>query len=425
MRAREQPNRAPLKIIGPAGEIEFVVGRLNRRTCNRLGGLMPWQGEAIQVNLKPIDHPRLPFNQETLVPNIFARRMLLVLALFACVAAVQRRDFHAELTPGRKTALERISANSLRGHLSFIASDRLEGRGTPSRGLDIAAEYIAAQFRRAGLEPLGDDGYFQTTTLTARGSDTPEKVRNVIGVLRGSDPVLKDSYILVTAHYDHLGIRQSADGPVIYNGANDDGSGTVSVVELASAIGAAKVHPKRSLVFMTFFGEERGLLGSRYYAQHPLVPIAKTIADINLEQVGRTDDTEGPRVAGASMTGFDFSDLGPLFQAAGKAVGVDVSKHPQNSDMFFARSDNQAIADLGVPAHTLCTAYIYPDYHKPGDHWEKVDYDNMEKIDRMVALALLMLADSATEPRWNPGNPKVSKYLSAWSALHPEGKGGQ
>jgi len=351
-----------------------------------------------------------------------ARRALLLLALVACVAAAQRPVPKADINGERKAVLDHISASSLRGHLSFIASDLLEGRGTPSRGLDLAAEYIAAQFRRAGLEPVGDDGYFQTTTLTARGSDKPEKVRNVIGVLRGSDAALNNTYVLITAHYDHLGVRQTPEGTVIYNGANDDGSGTVSVMELASALSAGKTRPKRSIVFMTFFGEERGLLGSRYYASHPVVPIAKTIADINLEQIGRTDDLEGPRVAGVSMTGFDFSDLGLIFQAAGKAVSVEVSKHPRNSDAFFARSDNQALADLGVPAHTLCTAYVYPDYHRPADHWDKVDYDNMAKVDRMVALGLMMLANSPTEPHWNADNPKAARYLDAWKTQHGNGQ---
>jgi len=349
----------------------------------------------------------------------FVRSALLLFVLATCVAGGQRSPVSAGLTPERQAMLDCVSANSLRGHLSFIASDLLEGRGTPSRGLNLAAEYIAAQFRRAGLEPAGDDGYFQTAMVTARGADKPEKVRNVIGILRGSDPALKDTYILVTAHYDHLGLRLAADGTTtIYNGANDDGSGTVSVMELAGALASGKVHPKRSIVFMTFYGEERGLLGSRYYGAHPVVPVAKTIADINLEQVGRTDDTEGARIAGVSMTGFDFSDLGPILQAAGKTVGVEVSKHPRNSDAFFARSDNQALADLGVPAHTLCTAYVYPDYHAPGDHWDKVDYNNMEKVDRMVALGLLILADSPTEPRWNEANPKAARYLEAWRGMH-------
>ena len=349
------------------------------------------------------------------------QRGLLLLGVLFCFAPQTGFAQKVDTPKTEAAVLERISASSLRGHLSFLASDLLEGRGTPSRGLDLAAEYIAAQFRRAGLEPAGDDGYFQTTSLTARGSDKPEKVRNVIGVLRGSDPVLRDTYILLTAHYDHLGMRPTPDGSganVIFNGANDDGSGTVSVIELAGALSEMKTRPRRSLVFMTFFGEERGLLGSRYYGAHPIFPVAKTIADINLEQIGRTDDTEGARVAGVSMTGFDFSDLGPIFADAGKVVDVTVSKHPRNSDAFFARSDNQALADLGVPSHTLCTAYVYPDYHRPSDHWDKVDYDNMAKVDRMVALGLLTLANSEKAPAWNADNPKAARYLEAWKTLH-------
>ncbi len=422
--------------------------------------------------------------------------------------------------------LARISADSLRGHLSFLASDLLEGRATPSRGLDLAAEYIAAQFRRAGLEPAGDDGYFQTATvsvreqnpenfemtvtgggktihvdprqtsivpdkllkldsvpittstqepsgkvivLTGRGANPqgalltlytgrggaqvsdPEaparqnfsrnsflstevvdllknspdakitlhvspaiersvKVRNVAGVLRGSDPALRDTFVLLTAHYDHLGIG--------FDGANDDGSGTVSVVEIASALASMNPHPKRSILFMTFFGEERGLLGSRYYGRHPLVPVAKTIADLNLEQVGRTDSTEGPQIANASITGFDFSDLPKILAEAGKANGIKVYKDDKASDPYFARSDNQALADLGVPAHTLCVAFDYPDYHGMGDHWEKVDYANMAKVDRTVAAALLHVASDAPPPKWNESNPGAKKYVEAAKKLH-------
>src|SRR5215472_15121196 len=138
----------------------------------------------------------------------------------------------AEPPAAWKPALDRISAQSLRGHLSFLASDLLEGRGTPSRGLDLAAEYIAAQFRRAGLEPAGDDGYFQTATLAdlgqrgealqrQLGGDAPIKVRNVAGILRGSDPELRNTFVLLTAHYDHLGLAPAGEDRV-YNGANDD-----------------------------------------------------------------------------------------------------------------------------------------------------------------------------------------------------------
>src|ERR1044072_3812393 len=131
-----------------------------------------------------------------------------------------RKKIAPAIAPEVQATMDKISVNSLRGHLSFIASDLLEGRGTPSRGLDLAAQYIAAQFRRAGLEPAGDDGYFQTADwVQPRRNNNPEpaqptnappaKVRNVIGLLRGSDPVLKDTYILVTAHYDNLGIREN------------------------------------------------------------------------------------------------------------------------------------------------------------------------------------------------------------------------
>ncbi|HVF89805.1 MAG TPA: M28 family peptidase [Blastocatellia bacterium] len=487
------------------------------------------------------------------------------------------------LTRDLKSALDRISADSLKGHLSFIASDLLEGRNTPSPGLDIAASYIAAQFRRAGLEPVGDDGYYQTAnwllaerdvkgfdlrfndsgkvigvdlkrvslsnagpvelsgagvvkvdfkdpaqvaalrpeqvegkvviteipdfrteersrraevlqartvfidkmselkaalvlsvdrnndtgagagqarmidpengatalsaagaplvtvhdpqivrlhdsmkaglspvTVSARIGGTVErgiKLRNVVGLLRGSDPALKDTYVLVTAHYDHIGVRPFGEGDRINNGANDDGSGTVSVIELASVLSSLKPRPKRSILFMTFFGEEKGLLGSRYYGSHPVFPIEKTVADVNQEQVGRTDDSEGPQVGTAALTGFDYSDVGTIFKAAGELVGVSVYKHARNSDAYFSRSDNQALADQGVPAHTLSVAYAYPDYHSVGDHWEKIDYANMEKINRLIALGLVMIANNREEPKWNESNPSAARYLKAWREL--------
>jgi hypothetical protein len=445
----------------------------------------------------------------------------------------------ADLTPQQQSAIDHISAQSLRGHLSFIASDLLEGRATPSRGLDLAAEYIASQFRRAGLEPLGDEGYFQTATLiqrepnwdgfqmtfsaggksvsidkteayilpdgplnlrdvqvvsgdqtetrgkvvfltAPRGSranfdqpalvlaaspniptgpqirdpeagpargmnivnkpelaaflkdnpdakltlhmaapiERPVKVHNVAALLRGSDSQLNDTYVMLTAHYDHLGTRATGDDK-IFNGANDDGSGTVSVVEIASAIAALPKHPARSILFMTFFGEERGLVGSRYYGRHPLVPLSKTIADLNLEQIGRTDATDGPQIGTASITGFDFSELPGILADAGKIAGIRVYKNEQASDPYFARSDNQALADVGIPAHTLCVAFDYPDYHKATDHWEKVDYSNMAKVDRAVALALLQVASDAPPPKWNDSNPKAKKYAEAAKKLHP------
>jgi len=451
----------------------------------------------------------------------------------------------------------RLRPNDLKADVSFLASDALEGRATPSPGLDIAAEYIAAQFRRAGLEPVGDDGYFQTAryqsvktnpegleltvgtakaqpgtvsiqeavavdldrapafkvalsdpealdALTAqdvrgkvllvevpedggggiarrrvlaqavklepvmivmvraappRYGNAPEqlrdaaspkvpilnvwdkaiqhwfagvrpgpvqstisahvapptvqlvKLRNVVGVLRGADPRLKDAYLIVTGHYDHLGVRPNAGADGIYNGANDDASGTASVIEIACAL-AGLERPKRTIVFMALFGEEVGLLGARWYTGHPIFPIARTVADINLEQLGRTDDSEGPKVGQFNLTGFDYSDIAAGFAKAGAETGVRAVKHAGNSDTFFERADNAAFADAGIPATTLSVAYIFPDYHQPGDEWQKLDYENMAKVDLTVALGIFEMANSEQVPQWNKDNPKAARYAA-------------
>jgi len=245
-------------------------------------------------------------------------------------------------------------------------------------------------------------------------------LRNVVGFIRGSDPTLSDTYVLITAHYDHLGVKDTGTGDRIYNGANDDGSGVVSVIELASAFAGFSPHPRRSIVFMTFFGEEKGLLGSRYYGEHPVFPLAKTIAQINLEQVGRTDDDEGARVGTATLTGMDYSEIGALFQSAGEDLGMRVYRHPQKSDAYFGRSDNQSLADQGVPAHTLAVAFSYSDYHSVNDHWDKIDYENMERVDRLVALAVYRIGQNNRAPRWDLTNPKAAKYVEAWKRNHPE-----
>jgi hypothetical protein len=320
------------------------------------------------------------------------------------------------LTPEMRIVAGHITANSLRGHVSFLASDLLEGRDTPSRGLDIAGEYIASHFRRLGLEPAGDDGYFQTVVLRPEDPDSP-KSRNVAGILRGSDPQLKDTYVILSSHYDHIGLAQTGEDR-IFNGANDDASGTASVLEVANALAALHPRPKRSVLVILFCGEEKGLRGSRYYAEHPLVPLGKTIAHLNLEQMGRTDAPEGPQLNSANVTGFDFSDMTPILVDAGRRAGITVSKNPQASDAYFSRSDNGPIAGAGIPAHTLSVTYEFPDYHAVGDEWQKIDYDNMAKVDQAVGIAMLRLAQALTVPHWNEAYPAAKPYADAAKKLH-------
>jgi hypothetical protein len=327
------------------------------------------------------------------------------------------------VTPEMRIVADHISASSLRGHVSFLASDLLEGRDTPSRGLDIAAEYIAAQFRRIGLEPAGDDGYFQTAPFNPDEPDSP-RVRNVAGILRGSDPNLKNTYVMLTSHYDHIGVAPSGDDR-IFNGANDDASGTSSVLEVANGLAALHPRPKRSVIFVLFFGEEKGLRGSRYYTRHPLVPLESTVADLNLEQVGRTDALDGPQIGTASLTGFEMSDVTKFLVDAGQRVGVKVYKNDRTSDPYFTRSDNASLARAGVPAHTLCVAYEFPDYHAVGDEWQKLDYDNMAKVDQAVGVAVLRMASTLAPPKWNEQYAAAKPYIEAANKLHqpPTGHG--
>jgi hypothetical protein len=322
----------------------------------------------------------------------------------------------AGLTPEMRIVVGHITANSLRGAVSFLASDLLEGRDTPSRGLDIAGEYIASQFRRLGLEPAGDDGYFQSVVVRPEDPDSP-KSRNVAGILRGSDPQLKDTYVMLSAHYDHKGPAESGDDR-IFNGANDNASGTATVLEVANALAALHPRPKRSVLFILFCGEEKGLRGSRYYVDHPLVPLVKTVADLNLEQLGRTDAPEGPHLRTANVTGFDFSDVTPILVDAGKRVGISISKDTQASDKYFKRSDNAPIAKAGIPAHTLSVTYEFPDYHAVGDEWQKIDYDNLATVDQAVGIATLRLAQAIIAPRWNATYPAAQPYAEAAKKLH-------
>jgi Zn-dependent M28 family amino/carboxypeptidase len=244
------------------------------------------------------------------------------------------------------------------------------------------------------------------------------KLQNVIGLLPGSDPVLKDTYVLVTAHYDHLGVLAEGKNSGIYYGANDDSSETASVIELASALPKLKSRPKRSIVFLAFFGEEKILLGSRFYARHLFFPLSNTVADINLEHLGRTDSSEGAQLSKLSFTRFDYSNVPATFQTAGAQTGIQVYRHDPDSDRWFRRSDNETLADMGVVAHTAHVTFGFPDYHKVGDQWQKIDYENMAKIDRAIALGILMIADNPEAPRWKAKNPKANRYFKA-SKLRP------
>ena len=468
---------------------------------------------------------------------------LAALLLCSLAASAQVGTIHNAEPAAGATAIpeqiDTITAAKLRGHVSFLASDLLEGRDSPSRGLDVAAEYIASQFRALKLEPLGDNGYFQTmnwTLLEAASSgitleidgtvvdpknyrttaggnidaegevvalksgdiagkivrlesaersviveaipfvrnqqpkivlvpdekdslsasgvfqsrmiitpdtprrgnyvyviltgpaaalvgtarmvkfhmppahESPARVWNVAGLLRGSDAELAKTAVVASAHYDHEGLRPENEGDKIMNGANDDASGTAVLLETARALASMASRPKRSVVFLAAAAEEKGMLGSIYYAKHPLWPLENTVANLNFEMFGRTEDGEYTKPGQMTMTGAGFSTVTDVVRQACVDEGVKFFVFPQGNEEFFGRSDNFSFAKEGIPAHTLTPAFSFQQYHQVGDEWQTLDYDNMQRAARVAALATFRLADAVEAPKWDESNAAIKKY---------------
>jgi len=288
----------------------------------------------------------------------------------------------------------RLSTFFTRSRIQAAASQR------PRSGV----EWIFLRTPEASaLARLPTGSAVQVTAKAAPLREESFPLRNVAGLLRGHDPKLRESYVLLTAHYDHIGRRRGAatGGDDINNGANDDASGTSAVLELADTLARLPVRPKRSILFLAVTGEEKGLLGSRAFASNPTVPAAQILANINCEHLGRTDTNQGPHHGKATVTGFEFSTLPGFLVEAGKITGLEVYNYGQMGDDFFRASDNLAFAEKGIPAHTISTAYTFADYHQPGDEWQKIDYPQMELVTRTIGLGALLLADSIEVPRWN------------------------
>jgi Zn-dependent M28 family amino/carboxypeptidase len=297
----------------------------------------------------------------------------------------------------------------------------MEGRATATPGASRAARWIAAEMERYGLEPGGDGSYFQTVPLALERSPEGRVLRlrrpgapdslapgepvedvNVIGVVRGADPVLRDEAVIVGAHYDHLGIGEPVNGDSIYNGADDDGSGVVAVLAAARAL-AAGPRPRRTVIFLLTTGEEQRLLGTLWYIDRPVVPLERTVADLQVEMIGRPDSLAGGP-GRLWLTGYERSTMGE--QLAG--AGIPVVRDPRPEFRFFERSDNIAFAMQGIPAHTLSSFGMHPDYHRPSDEVGRIDFAHLEAAVAAVTRAVRALADGE-RPVWHPdGRPQLT-----------------
>ncbi len=401
--------------------------------------------------------------------------------------------------------------------VEFLASDAMAGRDTPSKGLDKAAEFIAAAFKKAGIRPIGSGkSYFHTYGLPgsvvdssqvkvvlhmADGSEgvvlkpgtdirvyratgrkfdrddssvtvvgeanaatrlrrsaardpilitvdpktsavwrevagkrsvlssrrrisrapwilvreaaMPEgeidhaevwlaapkavtlELKNVVGMLRGRQ--MKDEYVMFSSHYDHIGIGLPIRGDGINNGADDDATGTTAVVTLAEAFAKAHNPHDRSLLFVCFSGEEKGMLGSRAFAADPPVPLAKIAVNLNLEMIGRPDQIKPMQ---AWVTGSDLSNFESISKIGFERAGIEIVKFRMAS-MLFTGSDNISLARKGVVAHSISAGSLHADYHKPTDHVAKLDIPNMTAVIRGIYEAGVEFATRKQRPAYN------------------------
>jgi Zn-dependent M28 family amino/carboxypeptidase len=285
--------------------------------------------------------------------------------------------------------------------MTALAGDEMRGRGSATPDELRAAHYIAAQLKLLRIKPAGDDGgYLQTVKFQrrprgARATAPPAEAAttNVIGILRGKDPSLSKETILLSAHLDHLGVREGLAGDNIFNGADDDASGVTAVLELAEALAKGK-RPKRTVVIALFGSEEIGGWGARYFQEHPPVPLESFVANLEFEMIGRAD----PAVPAHTLwlTGYERSDLGPQLAAHGARLVAD--PHPEQN--FFRRSDNYVLARKGIIAQTVSSYGLHGDYHRPSDDLAHIDFAHMtEAISSMIG-PVKWLVNTNFKPQW-------------------------
>jgi Peptidase family M28 len=340
------------------------------------------------------------------------------LSFLASAALAQGRGRTGPATVAIPPITAPATPSSVRALLSVIAADSMEGRAVWSKGSDRAAKFIAEQMRKVGLVPAGDSGYFQRIP-GALGTDgrirrlpsfadldtVPVERRrlavNVVGILPGRRPAADlpakaDSTILVDAHYDHLGMGRPVNGDSIFNGADDDASGTVAVLEIARIMNDWPA-PGRTVVFLATTGEESGLVGTGWYLANPVRPLSAMAANLEIEMIGRPDTIATGRGRGW-LTGFERSTMGETFQRSGLPIMADM----RPSQSFFTRSDNIAFAQAGIPAHTLSSFNLHTDYHGVGDEVSKIDFGHMAALINTGARAVWVLTEGPA-PTWNRG----------------------
>ena len=307
---------------------------------------------------------------------------------------------------------ETIKVEDLEKHLIILSSDSMEGRETGKKGQKMAADYIMNHFKNIGIPPYKKKSYYQKFKVKngrhmckcddcdtdflkkMLGKNKYIKGENVLGFIEGTD--LKEELIIITAHYDHLGKHEDK----IFNGADDDGSGTVATLEIAEAFMSAKKEgngPRRSVLIMPVSGEEKGLLGSKYYTDHPIYPLENTVANLNIDMIGRVDDwhENGDYVylIGADMLSQELHDISE--QTNDQYIGLELDytfNAEDDPNRYYYRSDHYNFAKNNIPVIFYFNG-VHEDYHKVTDTVEKIDFNKIQTITRLVFLTAWELAN--------------------------------
>jgi len=323
-------------------------------------------------------------------------------------------------TSKAKKFAKSITEKELKEHLYIYASDEFEGRDTGEPGQKKAVEYLRNYYKSIGVEPGDKEGdYFQEMTLTMRGrrGQKPKTVEteNVVAIIKGSEK--PDEYVVITAHLDHVGV----DDTGIYNGADDDGSGTVALLEIAEAFKKAADKgkgPKRSIVFLHVTGEEKGLLGSAYYADNPIYPLENTVVNLNVDMIGRIDPSRREKnrdyiyLIGSDHDSVDLHKLSEQTNAESVNMTLDYRFNDKNDpNRFYYRSDHYNFAKNGIPIIFYFTG-THADYHKITDTPDKIEYDLLEMRSRLIFYTAWNIANRDKRLVVDPKPEKVAFEIS-------------
>ena len=307
-----------------------------------------------------------------------------------------------------------IIIEDLQRHLNILASDSLEGRETGKYGQKMAADYIMKHFKKIGIPPYKRNTYYQKFKAKSEkhvckyncencDEDFIKKIfrkkrvvkgENVLGYIEGKD--LKDELIMITAHYDHLGKHDT----LLFNGADDNGSGTAAVMEIAEAFMIAKKEgkgPRRSVLIMSVSGEEKGLLGSKHYTENPIYPLEKTVANLNIDMIGRIDyyhDTSNYiYLIGSDMLSKELHNISEKINKEYIGLNLDYTfNSEEDPNRYYYRSDHYNFAKNNIPVIFYFNG-LHDDYHKTTDTLEKIDFKKIETITRLVFLTAWELAN--------------------------------